>query len=86
MNIWTTAIHDAIAANEVTISHIQGKSNLEDLLTKEHKDDNHFVALRGAIVLPPPSMGCVRKLGAKEEIDAIATVVGKDVGCTDRPS
>jgi hypothetical protein len=36
----------------VTICHIDGKTNLADLFTKEMRDTGHFVSLRDLMMCP----------------------------------
>jgi hypothetical protein len=59
MNMKEVAIRDAIAHGEVAIHHLPGKFNPSDILTKEDRDQQHFVALREVLVPSFPDMGGV---------------------------
>ena len=52
MNIREVAIRDAITAGEVQLGHIPGAINQSDVFTKEHKDMQHYIRLRGSIMSP----------------------------------
>ena len=45
-------IRESIQSNFVAIKHIDGKTNLADIFTKEMKDISHFVLLRDLIMCP----------------------------------
>ena len=45
-------IRKSIQSNFVAIKHIDGKTNLADIFTKEMKDISHFVLLRDLIMCP----------------------------------
>jgi hypothetical protein len=45
-------IRENIASNFVSIQHIDGKTNLADIFTKEMKDTSHFVELRDLFMCP----------------------------------
>ena len=61
LNMRQVAVRDAIAAGEVTVHHIPGKTNPADLLTKEHRDDTDFLVLRDLVVPLIPNQGGVGK-------------------------
>ena len=61
LNMREIAVRDSIAAGEVSVHHIPGKTNPADLLTKEHRDDHHFQLLRDLIVPTIPNQGGVGK-------------------------
>jgi hypothetical protein len=39
-------VRENIASQFVSVHHVDGKTNLADIFTKEMKDINHFVTLR----------------------------------------
>jgi hypothetical protein len=45
-------VRENVQNNFVTISHVDGKTNLADLFTKEMKDTGHFVELRDMMLRP----------------------------------
>jgi len=46
-------IRKSIQSNFVAIKHIDGKTNLADIFTKEMKDISHFVLLRRDLIMFP---------------------------------
>lgn len=47
-------IRENIMSKFVIIQHVDGKTNLADIFTKEMKDTTHFVALRDSFMQPRP--------------------------------
>jgi hypothetical protein len=45
-------VKENIASSSVIVNHIDGKTNLVDLFTKEMKDVGHFVTLRDLMMCP----------------------------------
>jgi hypothetical protein len=45
-------VRENVLSNFVTIKHVNGKTNLADLFTKEMKDIGHFVELRDLMLRP----------------------------------
>ncbi len=39
-------VSENVLSNNITVSHIPGKSNLSDIFTKEFRDVSHFLSLR----------------------------------------
>ena len=54
LNIRRSAVRESIAFNECVINHIGGKDNPADMLTKEQRDQNHFLKLRSCFIVPRP--------------------------------
>ena len=50
LNIRNSAIRDSIKHNEISLSHIDGKLNPDDLFTKELRVSAHFFCLRDIVV------------------------------------
>jgi hypothetical protein len=74
INMKEVAIRDAIHNNDVKLAHIAGKRNPSDILTKEDRDQQHYMGLRDVLVPPLPDMGGVGIMAAYQEI---APSVGK---------
>ena len=66
LNIREIAVMDSVRDKEIRVFHIPGKENWADLLTKEDKDDQHFLGLQTAIVPAAPVMGGVGITVSKE--------------------
>ena len=49
-------VRETIQNDTVSVTHVRGKINPADLLTKEQKDTTHFIQLRNFILSPPPVM------------------------------
>ncbi len=45
-------VRENVSSQFVTICHIDGKTNLADLFTKEMRDTGHFVSLRDLMMCP----------------------------------
>ena len=58
MQIRENAIRESVQNKKVQLVHIDGKTNLADLFTKEDKDIAHFITIRNQILcLPfPPTL------------------------------
>ena len=54
ITIRENAIRESVDNSFVKILHIEGKTNLADMFTKEMKDTTHFLNLRNIIVTSPP--------------------------------
>ena len=54
IQIRENASREAVAKKWVSIQHIDGNLNLADILTKEHKDTQHFLKIRNKIVTTQP--------------------------------
>ena len=52
INIRNMDVRDAQQHKEIQVLHLPADTNVADLLTKEHKDDAHYIRLRN-IVVPP---------------------------------
>ena len=52
VNLRNMAVRMAIRNQEVKVFHIPGKKNIADILTKEHKDVEHFCAMMQTITSP----------------------------------
>ena len=55
MSIRENAIRESVSDKTVTIAHIEGKLNLSDSFTKEHKDKQTFLQIRDQITSIPPN-------------------------------
>ena len=53
IQIRENASREAMQNKKVLITHIQGKHNPADILTKEQKDPSSFLTLRNIIMSPP---------------------------------
>ena len=53
ITIRENAVRESTRKQFVDIHHIDGKTNLSDLFTKEDRDKLHFVTLRDLFVSPP---------------------------------
>ena len=54
LNIRQSAVREVVKFKECVIDHIGGKDNPADLLTKEQRDNNHFLKLRSKFIVPRP--------------------------------
>jgi len=45
-------VRENVSSHFVTICHVDGKTNLADLFTKEMRDTGHFVYLRDLMMCP----------------------------------
>jgi len=50
--MWENRVHGNVSSNFVKICHVDGKTNLADLFTKEMKDITHFVTLCNMMMKP----------------------------------
>ena len=55
MSIRENAIRESVSDKTVTIAHIEGKINLADIFTKQHKDKQTFLQIRDQITSIPPN-------------------------------
>ena len=53
LQIRENAVRESVQDKTVTIKHIDGKTNLADIFTKEDKDLSHFIAIRDVILSRP---------------------------------
>ena len=44
-------IRENVISNNIQVSHIPGKNNISDILTKEFKDTSHFLAARDSVLM-----------------------------------
>ena len=58
LNIREMAVKDCRQQGLISVSHIAGTVNPSDLLTKEHKDDAHFLTLVHLVLSPRLRGGC----------------------------
>uniref|UniRef100_A0A7S2DXU3 Uncharacterized protein n=1 Tax=Helicotheca tamesis TaxID=374047 RepID=A0A7S2DXU3_9STRA len=49
------AVRESVQSGFATIKHINGKSNLSDIFTKEDRDTTHYLTVRGQLMSLPPS-------------------------------
>ena len=54
LNIHRSAIRNAVIFKECVMNHIGGEDNPTDLLTKEQRDQNHFLHLCSRFIVPRP--------------------------------
>jgi hypothetical protein len=52
IQMWENRVHGNVSSNFVKICHVDGKTNLADLFTKEMKDITHFVTLCNMMMKP----------------------------------
>ena len=52
MQIRENAVRECVQSSFADIQHVEGKTNLADLFTKEDKDDSHFIILRDLLLSP----------------------------------
>ena len=57
IQIRENATRECIANKIITISHIPGKINLADIITKEDKDAPHFISIRNLLLYEIPLYG-----------------------------
>jgi hypothetical protein len=53
ITIRENAIRESVDDKFIEVTHIEGKTNLADMFTKEMKDKEHFCTLRNLIVTNP---------------------------------
>ena len=53
MQIRENAIRESVQNKTVTIKHVDGKTNLADIFTKEDKDIAHFLKIRDTLMSLP---------------------------------
>ena len=54
IQIRENAVRESVLSKFIEVKHIDGKVNLADLFTKEHKDTAHFCAIRDLLVQEAP--------------------------------
>ena len=55
IQIRENAVRESVLSNFIEVKHINGKVNLADLFTKEHKDTTHFCTIRDMLVQEVPA-------------------------------
>ena len=44
-------VRENVISNNIQVSHIPGKNNISDILTKEFKDTSHFLAAHDSVLM-----------------------------------
>ena len=52
IQIRENAVRESIQSHIISVKHIDGKTNLADLVTKEDKDVTHFKTIRDLLIKP----------------------------------
>ena len=83
MNIHELSIWQACGNREVDIFHMPSCTNPSDMMTKEDKDDLHYVSIRNIVVLPRPDGGCQGlALDPLSDVKARAKEPASEIGAT----